>query len=73
MSKLLGVLLNAAGVAILWFGGVPYSTKETLVNIGPLKAETEVERKLVIPPPVGAGAVALGTVLLLVGGAGKKR
>ena len=68
MLKLLGMLLNAAGVAALWFGGVPYTTKDTLVEIGPVKAEATVKRKVEIPPEVGAGAVGLGTVLLLIPG-----
>jgi hypothetical protein len=65
MPKLLGLILNVAGVASLYFGGVPYTTKDTVVQLGPLKAEANFKRKLEIPPEVGAGAVALGTVLLL--------
>lgn len=65
MLKLLAIFLNVAGVAALYFGGVPYTTKDTVLQIGSLKAEASMKRKLEIPPEVGAGAVALGTVLLL--------
>jgi hypothetical protein len=65
MLKLLAVLLNIAGVAALYFGGIPYTTKDTVVQLGPLKAEASMKRKLEIPPEVGAAAVALGTALLL--------
>ena len=66
MMKLLGVLLNAAGVASLWFGGVPSKTNEKILDVGPIHASAEVEKKAEIPPPVGAGLVAAGTVLLFI-------
>jgi len=67
-QKILGLVLNAAGVAALWFGGVPYTEKQTVIDVGPIKAEAQMQKKLVIPPPVGAGAVAVGSVLLLLPG-----
>ena len=72
MNKLLGVILVAAGVAALWFGGVPYKTNETVVKLGPLEAKAEMDKTLEIPKPVSAGVVAVGVVLLLVPGGRKK-
>jgi hypothetical protein len=72
MLRALGVLFNLAGVAGFWFGGVPYTTREPILSIGPIKTEAEVERKFVIPPPVSAGAVGSGTLLLLVSGLRKR-
>jgi hypothetical protein len=63
--RLVGLLLNAAGVAALWFGGVPYRTNEKIIDVGPIHASAEVEKKAEIPPPVGAGLVAVGSALLL--------
>lgn len=65
MLKVFGILCNAAGVASLYFGGIPYTTKDTILELGPVKAEAQVKRKLEIPPEVSAGVVGLGTVLLL--------
>jgi hypothetical protein len=65
MRSLIGILLNTVGVAALYFGGVPYTTKDTVVQLGPIKAEASMKRKLEIPPEVGAGAVAVGTALLV--------
>ncbi len=73
MTRLGGLLLNAAGVVFLWFGGIPYKTQENLIDLGPLKATTEVERKIEVPPYVGAGLVGVGSVLLLMGGGGGGR
>lgn len=66
MLKLAGIALIAAGTAGLWFGGVPYRTKETVVKIGAFEANAEVDRQLQIPRPVSGGAIGLGTLLLLV-------
>jgi hypothetical protein len=63
--RIAGLVLNLLGVLSLWFGGVPYKQRETLIDIGPLKATTEVEKKAEIPQPVGAGLVGVGSTLLV--------
>lgn len=68
-----GLLLNVLGVLALWFGGVPYRERETVVEIGSFKATAERDKKLEIPPPVGAGLVAGGTALLLVASLGRRK
>jgi hypothetical protein len=73
MTRLGGLALNAAGVLCLWFGGVPYKTQEKLIDLGPIKATTEVERKVEVPPYVGAGMVAVGSALLLMGGGARRK
>jgi hypothetical protein len=73
MMRLAGLLLNAAGVASLWFGGIPYKSNEKLLEIGGFKATAEVEKKAEIPPPVGAGLVAAGSALLVAASFSRKR
>lgn len=64
--RLLGLLLNVAGVLALWFGGIPYRQRETVVDLGVLgKLDTEREKRVEIPAPVGAGLVGVGSALLL--------
>jgi hypothetical protein len=70
--RIAGLLLNVAGVLILWFGGIPYRSQEKLIELGPFKATTEVEKKAEIPPPVGAGLVGVGSALLFVASLGKR-
>jgi len=65
MLKLAGLVLIAAGVAGFWFGGIPYTTRDTVVQLGPLKAEADMHHRLEVPREVSTGAVALGTVLIL--------
>jgi hypothetical protein len=73
MNKLLGVLLIATGVASLWFGGIPYTTRETIVKLGPLESKMDRETVLEIPKPVSAGLVGFGVLLLLLPSGKKKK
>jgi hypothetical protein len=63
---LAGVVLIALGVVALVYQGITYRTRETVIDIGPLKATAERERTLPLPPILGIGAV-VGGVALLVG------
>lgn len=67
-----GLVLIAAGVVCLMFGGIPYQTKETVLDLGPLKATATREKTLQVPPAVGAGLVGAGALMLIIGGRRKK-
>jgi hypothetical protein len=70
--RIFAIVLIALGVAALVYGGVKYTTREKIIDVGPIHASADVEKTQPIPPYVGAGAVGLGVLLLLVGGRGKK-
>jgi hypothetical protein len=62
-----GVLLIVIGVAALIYQGVTYTSRETIVDIGPIHATADRERTLPLPPVVGIAAVAGGVALLVTG------
>jgi hypothetical protein len=62
-----GVLLIVLGVAALIYQGVTYTSRETIVDIGPIHATADRERTLPLPPVVGIAAVAGGVALLVAG------
>jgi hypothetical protein len=62
-----GVLLIVLGVAALVYQGVTYTSRETIVDIGPIHATADRERTLPLPPVVGIAAVAGGVALLVAG------
>jgi hypothetical protein len=68
---IVGVLLIVLGVAALVYQGVTYTSRETVIDIGPVHATADREKTLPIPPAVGILAVA-GGVALLVAGARKR-
>jgi hypothetical protein len=64
---LAGVLLIVLGVVALVYQGVTYSSRETILDIGPLHATADRQKTLPLPPVLGGAAVAGGVVLLLAG------
>jgi hypothetical protein len=68
---LAGVLLIVIGLAALVYQGVTYTSRETVIDIGPISATAERQKTLPIPPVLGILAVA-GGVALLVAGARKR-
>ena len=64
---ILGVVLIVFGLAALAYQGITYTTKETVIDLGPLHATADREKTLRLPPVVGIAAVAGGVVLLIAG------
>jgi hypothetical protein len=64
---LVGVALIILGVLALAYQGITYTTREKIVDLGPLQASVDKERSIPLPPIVGVLALAGGAVLLFVG------
>src|SRR6059058_6522629 len=62
-----GVVLIVLGLAALVYQGVTYTSRETVLDIGPVHATADREKTLPLPPLVGIAAVAGGVVLLVAG------
>lgn len=65
--KVVGIVLIVLGVIALVYQGITYTTREKIIDLGPLKAEVEKEKTIPLPPILGVVAIAGGVVLLLVG------
>ena len=63
-----GLLLIVLGLVALVYQGIRYTSRETVIDIGPLRATADVQRMLPLPPVLGIAAVAGGLVLLVAGG-----
>jgi uncharacterized membrane protein HdeD (DUF308 family) len=65
-----GVLLIVLGLAELVYEGITYTTRETIIDIGPVRATADREETVPLPPVLGIAAV-IGGVALLVSSARK--
>jgi len=65
---ILGLVLIAFGIFSLTYGGVRYTEREKVLDVGPIEAHTETKKTMPIHPAVGALAL-LGGVAVLVTGA----
>ena len=64
---LLGIVLIVLGVAALAYQGFTYTTRETVIDLGPIHATADREKTVPLPPILGIAAVAGGVALLVVG------
>jgi hypothetical protein len=60
-------VLIAIGVVSLAYQGITYTTREKVLEVGPIKATAEKEKTIPLPPILGGLALAGGVVLLAVG------
>jgi uncharacterized membrane protein YidH (DUF202 family) len=65
--KLIGVLLIVLGVVALTLGGIRYTTREKVLDIGPVEATTEKHHEIPLSPILGVATVVGGIVVLVVG------
>lgn len=62
-----GVILIVLGLAALAYQGFTYTTRETVLDIGPVHATADREKTVPLPPVLGIVAVAGGVALLIAG------
>jgi hypothetical protein len=67
MTKALGLILCVLGVIGLAWGGITYTTREKVVDIGPIHASRDQSHTVPLPPIAGALALVGGIVLLVAG------
>ena len=54
------------GIVALAYQSITYTTRENVVDLGPLKVEAKRERTIPLPPVVGVIALVGGIVLVAV-------
>jgi len=70
-AMLIGIALIVLGVIALAYQGITYTTREKVVDLGPLKITAQKEKTIPLPPLLGGLALAGGIVLVVV--AARKR
>ena len=69
---LIGVVLIVLGVVALAYQGIPYTSREKLIDIGPIQATHETKKSIPLSPILGGVALAGGIVLVIIGIKAKK-
>ncbi|MCK7513955.1 MAG: DUF3185 domain-containing protein [Desulfobacterales bacterium] len=64
---IIAIILIALGIAALAYQGITYTTREKVVDIGPIHMTAEKTKTIPLPPILGAIALVGGIVLLVVG------
>ena len=64
---LVGIALIVLGIVAFSYQGITYTTREKVIDVGPLRATVEKEKTIPLPPILGGLSLAAGVVLLIVG------
>ena len=62
---IIGIVLIAVGLVSLAYQGITYTSRETVVELGPIKATADRQRTIPLPPIIGILALAGGLTLLV--------
>jgi TRAP-type C4-dicarboxylate transport system permease small subunit len=66
-TKIVGILLIAAGVLGLIYGGFTYTKETHTAKLGPLQLQVQEKETVNVPIIVSAGVIALGVFLIVAG------
>jgi len=65
--SLVGLVLIALGLVLLLVGGISYTKDQETADLGPIDITVKEKKHVAVPPPVSAGIVVAGVVLLVMG------
>ena len=66
-TTLIGLVLIAVGILALAYQGITYTTREKILDVGPLEATAERQKTIPLPPIVGGVALAGGLLMIFAG------
>jgi hypothetical protein len=62
--RTVGLLLIVLGAIALIWGGITYTKREEIVDVGPIEIEADTKERIPLPPILGAIALVGGIVLI---------
>jgi len=68
LNALAGVFLILLGVVALAYQGITYTSRDTVIDVGPIHATAERQHTMPLSPVLGIVAIAGGALLLYAGG-----
>ena len=66
-NSLIGIILIVVGIIALAYQGINNTTREKVVDLGPIQVSADKTRTFPLPPIVGGIALVGGIVFLVIG------
>jgi hypothetical protein len=63
--KVVGIVLVVLGIAGLAYGGLSWTSRDTIVDAGPIEITADKTERLPLPPLAGGLLLVAGVVLIL--------
>jgi hypothetical protein len=67
LKTIIAIILIAVGIVALTYQGISYTTREKVIDLGPIHMSADKTRTISLPPIVGVVALVGGIVILVVG------
>ena len=64
---IIGAVLISAGALMLFYRGIPYTSRDVVIDVGPLTATAVSERTWPVSPILAGMAIAGGVALIVIG------
>ena len=62
--RTLGAVLIVLGIVALIWGGITYTKREKVIDVGPIEASVDERKTIPLPPVVGVVAVIAGAIMV---------
>ena len=69
---IVGILLIILGVVALAYQGITYTSREKIIDIGPIQATHDTKKSIPLSPILGGLALAGGIVMVIMGTKNKR-
>lgn len=66
-ETLIGIVLIVLAVIAFGYQGITYTTREKVIDLGPIEATTEKKKTIPLPPIFGGVALVGGIALIFAG------
>ena len=66
-AGVVGIILIVIGIIALAYGGVSYTTREKVIDAGPLQVSADRQKTIPLPPVLGGICLVGGIILVLAG------
>ena len=66
-AGIVGIILIVIGIIALAYGGVSYTTREKVIDAGPVQVSADRQKTIPLPPVLGGICLVGGIILVLAG------
>jgi len=66
-AGLVGIILIVIGIIAFAYGGITYTKREKVIDLGPIQATAEKEHTIPFSPALGGICLVGGIILVIVG------